>query len=325
MSKPLRGRVAVVAGATRGAGRGIARMLGEAGATVYCTGRSSRVQPNASSHVHAGRPETIEETADMVTADGGTGIAVRVDHTAEDQVVALFERVGREQSRLDVLAIVMTGQPASWKNFLEETPAEGKTFVDGWIWPHVVTAWHGAKLMTRHRGGLIVELVEQDNVGYHGAFYFDMMEILLKRLVLGLANDLGKSGITAVAVAPGFMRTEAILEGFGVTEANWRDALGNPQAAAMGWGGSETPCFVGRAVAALAADPDVARKNGGIYTTRSLSEEYGFTDVNDTCPDYEVLAAAFEQAKSTFLAPMIEASEFVKVNWKLTSKAESPS
>jgi NAD(P)-dependent dehydrogenase (short-subunit alcohol dehydrogenase family) len=325
MPTPLSGRVAVVAGATRGAGRGIARMLGEAGATVYCTGRSSRVQPNVSTHVNAGRPETIEETADMVTADGGTGIPVRVDHTVEDQVVALFERVGREQGRLDVLAIVMTGQPASWKNFLEETPAEGKTFVEGWIWPHVMTAWHGANLMVQQRAGLIVELVEQDNVGYHGAFYFDLMETLLKRLVLALANDLGKSGMTAVAVAPGFMRTEAILEGFSVTEANWREALGNPQAAAMGWGGSETPCFVGRAVAALAADPHVARKNGGIYTTRALSEEYGFNDVDGVRPDYAVFDAAIEQAKKTFLAPMVDAGRFAPVDWKLASKPEIPS
>ena len=180
-------------------------MLGEAGATVYCTGRSSRVQPNASGHVHAGRPETIEETAEMVTRDGGTGIPVRVDHTADVQVAALFEQVAREQNRLDILAIVMTGQAASWKAFLEETPAEGKTFVDGWIWPHVVTAWHGAKLMTQHRAGLIVELVEQDNVAYHGAFYFDLMETLLKRLPFsprgwpttatslgGLWNDYGE-------------------------------------------------------------------------------------------------------------------------------------
>ena len=300
-------------------------MLGEAGATVYCSGRSSRVQPNPSSHINAGRPETIEETADMVTAGGGTGIPVRVDHTAEDQVVALFDRVGREQRRLDILAIVMTGQPASWKNFLEETPAEGKTFVEGWIWPHVMTAWHAAKLMVQQRAGLIVELVEQDNVRYHGAFYFDMMETLLKRLVLGLANDLGKLGLTAVAVAPGFMRTETILEGFSVTETNWRDALGNPQAAAMGWGGSETPCFVGRAVAALAADSHVARKNGGIYATRTLSEEYGFNDVDGVRPDYAVLDAAIEQAKKTFLAPMIDASRFAQVDWKLAPKVEMPS
>jgi NAD(P)-dependent dehydrogenase (short-subunit alcohol dehydrogenase family) len=295
-------------------------MLGEAGATVYCTGRSSRTQPNLSRGTNAGRPETIEETADMVTADGGTGIPVRVDHTAEDQVAALFERVGREQRRLDVLAIVMTGQPASWKNFLEETPAEGKTFVEGWIWPHVITAWHGVKLMVPAGAGLVVELVEQDNVGYHGAFYFDMMETLLKRLVLGLAHDLGKAGVTAVAVAPGFMRTEAILEGFGVTENTWRDALGNEQAAAMGWGGSETPCFVGRAVAALAADAQVARKNGGIYTTRALSEEYGFTDIGRTRPDYAVLDAAIEQAKRTFLAQMVDAGRFAGVEWKLSTR-----
>jgi NAD(P)-dependent dehydrogenase (short-subunit alcohol dehydrogenase family) len=247
---------------------------------------------------------------------------MRVDHTAEDQVVALFEQVGREQNRLDILAIAMTGQAASWKNFLEETPDEGRAFVDGWIWPHVVTAWHGAKLMARHRTGLIVELVEQDNVGYHGAFYFDLMETLLKRLVLGLANDLGKSGITAVAVAPGFMRTEAILEGFGVTEANWREALSQPQAAAMGWGGSETPCFVGRAVAALAADPDIARKNGGIYATRVLSEEYGFNDVDGIRPDYGVFDAALEQARKTFLAPSIAAGRFTGVDWKLAPKMD---
>src|SRR5687767_3905441 len=155
MSKPLSGRVAVVAGATRGAGRGIARMLGEAGATVYCTGRSSRTQPNTSHHSSAGRPETIEETAEMVTAGGGTGIPVRVDHTADDEVASLFERVRREQKRLDLLAIVMTGQPASWKSFLDDSPAAGRAFVESWIWPHVVTAWHAANLMVTHRSGLI--------------------------------------------------------------------------------------------------------------------------------------------------------------------------
>jgi NAD(P)-dependent dehydrogenase (short-subunit alcohol dehydrogenase family) len=205
---------------------------------------------------------------------------------------------------------------------MEESPAEGKSFVDGWIWPHVTTAWHGAKLMAAKGSGLIVVLVEQDNVGYHGAFYFDLMETLLKRLVLGLANDLGQAGLTAVAVAPGFMRTEAILEGYGVTETNWRDALGNPQAAAMGWGGSETPRFVGRAVAALAADPQVARKNGGVYTTRALAEEYRFHDVNGARPDYAVFDAALEKARETFLAPMAAAGRFTEVDWKLVPKVE---
>ena len=320
--RDLSGRVAVVAGATRGAGRGIARMLGEAGAIAYCTGRSSRVQPNTSNHVNAGRPETIEETAEMVTAAGGTGIPVRVDHTAEDEVAALFERVGREQKRLDVLVIVMTGQPATWKTFLDESPGDGRAFVESWIWPHIVTAWHAAKLMVTRRSGLIVELVEQDNVAYHGAFYFDIMETLLKRLVFALANDLGKSGITAVAVGPGFMRTEAILAGFGVTEDTWRDALSKPQAAAMGWGGSETPCFVGRAVAALAADANVVSKNGGIYTARVLADEYGFTDIDGGRPNYAVLDAAVDHAKKTFLTPMMEASGFTKVDWKVARKNE---
>ena len=323
MSKPLNGHVAVVAGATRGAGRGIARMLGEAGATVYCTGRSSRTQPNTSSHSSAGRPETIEETAEMVTATGGTGIAVRVDHTSDDQVAQLFRRVSREQNRLDVLATVITGQPASWKNFLDEKPAQGRAFVEGWIWPHVLTAWHAAKIMAKRRSGLIVELVEQHNVGYHGAFYFDVMETLLKRLIFGLAHDLGTHGISAVAIGPGFMRTEAILEGFGVTEANWRDALAKPEAKAMGWGGLETPCFVGRAVAALAADTNVARKSGGIYTAWGLSEEYGFTDIGGQRPDNAVLTAAVEAAMTTFLAPSVAASRRISVDWKLGPKIDT--
>lgn len=314
----LSGRVAVVAGATRGAGRGIACMLGEAGTTVYCTGRSSRSQPNPGTS----RPETIEETAELVTAGGGTGIPVRVDHSAPDQVAALFDRVQRDHGRLDVLAIVMTGQPASWKPFLEDDPAAGRAFVEGWIWPHIVTSWHGAKAMAPRASGLVVELVEQDNAGYHGAFYFDLMETLLKRHAFALANELGKHGVTALAVAPGFMRTEAILDRLGVTESTWRSALDNPQAAAMGWGGSETPSFAGRAVAALASDPHVSRKNGGIFTTRALSREYGFTDLDGTCPDFAVLDAALEEAKRTFLAPLVEGTRSVRVDWNVAAKRE---
>jgi NAD(P)-dependent dehydrogenase (short-subunit alcohol dehydrogenase family) len=287
--KTLNGRVAVVAGATRGAGRGIARMLGEAGATVYCTGRSSRTQPNTSDHHYAGRPETIEETAEMVDAAGGKGIAVRVDHTVDAEVAALFKRVRREQKRLDVLVNILTGKPVTdWSSFWKLAPEKGRELVDSWIWPHLVTAHHAAKLMVERKSGLMVEIVEQHTIGYHGQFYFDMFEAALKRLVYGLATDLAPKNVAAVAITPGFMRTEAILEGFGVTEENWEVAAReNPKAKSFGFAGSETPCFVGRAVAALAADPKVAAKSGGVYSSWGLSEEYGFTDVDGRRPNMQ--------------------------------------
>jgi len=285
--KPLEGHVAVVAGATRGAGRGIARMLGEAGAIVYCSGRSSRSQPNTSTHHHAGRPETIEETAELVTAAGGLGIPVRVDHTVDEEVAALFARIQREQKRLDALVNILTGQPVgSWKRFWQLPLEEGRAFVNGWVWPHVVTCWHAAPLMVKRKSGLMVEIIEQEGIGYHGQFFFDLMEISLKRLSYGLAQELAPRGVTALSITPGFMRTEAILDGFGVTEANWRAAAEtNPEAKRWGFISSETPCFVGRAVAALAADPNVARKTGGVYTSWGLSEEYGFTDLDGSRPN----------------------------------------
>jgi NAD(P)-dependent dehydrogenase (short-subunit alcohol dehydrogenase family) len=314
--KPLDERVAVVAGATRGAGRGIARMLGEAGGTVYCTGRSSRGQPSPT-----GRPETIEETAEMVTAAGGVGISVRVDHSVDDEISGLFERVTKDAKRLDVLVNVFTGPPATWRDFLTESPIEGRRFVEAWFWPRVVTAWYAAHLMAERRSGLIVELVEQPNVGYHGAFYFDVMETLLKRMIFGLAHDLESIGVAAVAVGPGFMRTEAILEGFGVTEANWREALKDPRAAAFGWGGSETPCFVGRAVAALAADPQVIKKSGGIYTARELADEYGFVDVDGKRPDHAVLDEAVKNAMES--GPLAALKRKVPHEWELIRRSRT--
>jgi NAD(P)-dependent dehydrogenase (short-subunit alcohol dehydrogenase family) len=284
--KPLEDRVAVVAGATRGAGRGIARMLGEAGATVYCTGRSSRTQPNTSDHHYAGRPETIEETAEMVDAEGGAGIPVRVDHTVEAEVAALFKRVKRDSKRLDVLVNILTGPPvASWGPFWKLPLDKGFAMVERWVWPHVVTSWHAAPIMTKRKAGLIVEIVEQDTLGYHGQFFFDMFEMMLKRLAFSLGEELAPHGVSAVAITPGFMRTEAILEEFGVTEANWRHAAEhNAKAKQFGFAGSETPCFVGRAIAALAADPNVVDKSGGIYSSWDLSDEYGFADVNGERP-----------------------------------------
>jgi hypothetical protein len=233
-------------------------------------------------------------------------------------VAALFQRVAQDHQRVDLLANVITGDPASWKGFLEETPSEGRTFVDSWIWPHISTAWHAARIMAAHQSGLLVELVEQNVIDYHGAFYFDLMEILLKRHIFALAHNLGQSGITAVAVEPGFMRTEAILEEFGVTEANWRDGL--QEGKVWGWGGSETPCFVGRAVAALAADAGVARWNGRICTAWDLSAHYGFTDIDGSLPDREVLVAAQAEARQTFLAPMFAATESVPVEWRVAPR-----
>ena len=287
MAAPLDGRVAVVAGATRGAGRGIARMLGEAGAIVYCTGRSSRTQPNTTDHHYAGRPETIEETAELVAAAGGEGIPVRVDHHVERDVAALFARVRRERRRLDVLVNILTGRPvASWSAFWKQPLDAGRSFVDSWTWPHIVTAWHAAPIMAKQKSGLIVEVVEQPGIQYHGQFFFDLMEASLKRIAYGLAVELAPHKATALAVTPGFMRTEAILEGFGVTEATWRDAIEHPKAKGFGWAGSETPCFIGRGVAALAADPGVVAKGGGLFGSWALADEYGFTDIDGARPHW---------------------------------------
>jgi NAD(P)-dependent dehydrogenase (short-subunit alcohol dehydrogenase family) len=285
--KPLEGKVAVVAGATRGAGRGIARMLGEAGAIVYCTGRSSRTRPNTSDHHYAGRPETIEETAELVEAAGGVGIPVRVDHTVEAEVVALFQRVKRERKRVDVLVNILTGPPVkAWQPFWKLGLDEGRAMFDRWVWPHVATCRYAVPLMVERKSGLLVEIIEQDAIGYHGQFYFDLFEIALKRLVYALGEELAPRGVAALAITPGFMRTEAILDHYGANADNWRQvAETNKEAKRFGFASSETPCFVGRAVAALAADPDVGRRSGGIYSAWGLAEEYGFTDIDGTQPN----------------------------------------
>jgi len=284
--KPLVGKIALVAGATRGAGRGIACMLGEAGAIVYCTGRSVRGAPPATG-VHAGRTETIEETAEMTTARGGTGIPLRVDHTDEAQVIALVERVRKEQKgRLDILVNVLGGDtPAEWKPFWKQSLDKGLRWLNTEVGSHIITNRHAAALMVERKTGLIVEITDGDEIGYRGSFFYDLVKLSTIRLAYAMAEELASKNVAAVAVTPGFMRTEAILDQFGATEDNWREvAETNAQAKSFGFIGSETPCFVGRAVAALASDPRVLEKSGGVYGSWTLSDEYGFTDVDGNRP-----------------------------------------
>ncbi|MEO8084850.1 MAG: SDR family oxidoreductase [Ardenticatenales bacterium] len=283
-ARPLAGRVAVVAGATRGAGRGIARMLGEAGATVYCTGRSTRAGL-ALSAVRDGRAETIEETAALVDAAGGRGIAVRVDHGVEAEVIALFERVKADHGRLDVLVNdIWGGDPLTewgtpfWRLDLDK----GRRLLDTAVWTHVITARHGAPLMVERGHGLIVEVTDGDFTGYRGTLFYDLAKLATIRLAYDMAQDLAGTGVTALCVTPGFLRSEAVLDHFGVAESNWRDAV----AADPFFAFSETPNFVGRAVAALAADAGVGARSGGLYASWTLAKEYGFDDVDGRRPDW---------------------------------------
>jgi NAD(P)-dependent dehydrogenase (short-subunit alcohol dehydrogenase family) len=279
--KPLEGQVALVAGATRGAGRGIACMLGEAGATVYCTGRSTRSHP-ASTGYYAGRPETIDETAEMVTARGGVGIAVRVDHLVPEQVEALVERIGKEQGRLDVVVNdISEGDVHEWKPFWKVSLARGFEMFQRAVHSHIITSHYAAPLLIKGRRGLVVEITDGDTLHYRQTLFYDLIKITVNRLAYAMAEDLHRYGVAAVAVTPGFMRTEGILEHFGVTEANWRDGAKKDPLFLS----SETPFFVGRAVAALAADPRVLEKSGGVYSSWGLAREYGFTDVDGSRPD----------------------------------------
>lgn len=279
-AKPLTGKVAVVAGATRGAGRGIACMLGEAGATVYCTGRSVRGKPATQ-----GRPETIEETAEMVSGYGGQGIAVQVDHSDEQQVQALFERVRAEQGRLDILVNDIWGgdELTEWeKPFWELDIAKGLLMQQRGVHTHIITSRYGVPLMVAARQGLVIEITDGDSPGYRGNLFYDLVKASVIRLALGMAEELRPYGVTALALTPGFLRSEAMLDRFGVTEANWQDgAKVDPHFIA-----SETPYFVGRAVAALAVDPDVFRRSGGVYSSWGLSDEYGFTDIDGRWPHW---------------------------------------
>jgi NAD(P)-dependent dehydrogenase (short-subunit alcohol dehydrogenase family) len=282
-TKPLTGRIALVAGATRGAGRGIACMLGEAGATVYCSGRSVRGKPNMTGYF-AGRPESIDETAEMVTAHGGVGIPVRVDHLIPEEVEGLIDRIRAEQGRLDVVVNdISEGEVHDYRPFWKVSLEKGFRALRQGTHSHVITCHYAAPLMIERRRttpGLIVEIGDGDTLGYRGTLFYDLVKTTVNRLAYAMAQELHEHNVAAVAVTPGYMRTETILEHLAVTEANWRDgAKKDPNFIA-----SETPFFVGRAVAALAADPNAMEKSGGLYGSWTLSDEYGFTDIDGSRP-----------------------------------------
>jgi NAD(P)-dependent dehydrogenase (short-subunit alcohol dehydrogenase family) len=277
----LTGKVALVAGATRGAGRGIAVALGEAGATVYCTGRSTRERRS-----EYDRPETIEETAELVGAAGGTGIAVAVDHLVADEVAALVARIEGSHGRLDVLVNDVWGGEllAQWNTPIWEHDLDrGLRMLRLAVDTHLITSHFALKLLVRERGGLLVEMTdgtrEYNDDNYRLSTFYDLAKASVSRLAFAQAHELAPHGATAVALTPGWLRSEMMLDNYGVTEDNWRDAGGHFAAI------SESPRFVGRAVAALAADPDVHGHTGGSFSSGGLAHAYGFTDLDGSRPD----------------------------------------
>ncbi|MFD6071106.1 SDR family oxidoreductase [Amycolatopsis lurida] len=281
MEKPLAGKIALVAGATRGAGRGIAVQLGAAGATVYVTGRST-----GSRRSEMNRPETIEETAALVDEAGGRGIASGVDHLEVDQVRELVERIDAEQGTLDVLVNDIYGAPIEWdKTVWESTLDVGLRTLRLAVDTHAITSHFALPLMIRKPGALVVEVndgtAEYNSGNYRVSFFYDLAKTAVNRMAFALGHELEPHGGTAVSVTPGWLRSEAMLDAYRVTEENWRDATKVQPHFAI----SESPAFVGRAVAALAGDAEVARWNGKSVSSGELAKEYGFTDLDGSRPD----------------------------------------
>jgi NAD(P)-dependent dehydrogenase (short-subunit alcohol dehydrogenase family) len=282
MATSLAGKVALVAGATRGAGRGIAVQLGAAGATVYVTGRSSGSQRS-----EMNRPETIEETAALVDKAGGRGIAVRVDHLVPDEVQALVQRIESEQGALHILvndiwgATRMEWNKTVWESSLDYGLRTLRLAVD----THAITSHFAIPLLIRTPGGLVVEVTDGTDdynaANYRVSFFYDIAKASVNRMTFALAHELQPYGATAVSLTPGWLRSEAMLDAYRVSEANWLEATKVQPHFAI----SESPVFVGRAVAALAGDPDVSRWNGKSLSSGQLAKIYGFTDLDGSQPD----------------------------------------
>jgi NAD(P)-dependent dehydrogenase (short-subunit alcohol dehydrogenase family) len=284
VTKPLHGQVALVAGATRGAGRAIAVSLALAGATVYATGRSVRGHPAT-----PGRPETIEETAEIIRSYGGRAYPIRVDHTVESEVRKLVGRIARrEHGRLDLLVndiwggeeLTEWGQPPWTMSY-----RLGRTMLERAVFSHILTSRYAVPLMVKRKRGILFEITDGDHLEYRGSFYYDLVKSTVIRLALAYHKEFEEAKLprlSAVAVTPGFLRSEFMLDQFGVSEENWRDAIPKVRR----FSASETPYFLGRAIVALATDPKVHAKSGKVYGSWTLAKEYGFTDRNGTRPDW---------------------------------------
>jgi NAD(P)-dependent dehydrogenase (short-subunit alcohol dehydrogenase family) len=301
----LKGCVALVAGATRGVGRGTALALGEAGATVYCTGRSTRgrKQPSTSAprrgsaaakkalpaDYYANRPETIEETAELVSARGGTGIPVVVDHLEPDRVEKLIARIRKDQGKLHLLVndISESAEHEFGKTFWQIDLERGLAMFRNAVHTHIITSHFAAPLLIdtakgKSRSGLIVEIGDGDSYTYRGNLFFDMIKTTVIRQAFAMARELRGKNVAAIALTPGFLRSEVMLEHFGVTEGNWQDAIKKDPNYAT----SETPLYAGRAIAALAADPNLMQKNGRVLSSWGLSDEYRFCDADGRRPHW---------------------------------------
>jgi NAD(P)-dependent dehydrogenase (short-subunit alcohol dehydrogenase family) len=308
----LRGRVAVVAGATRGAGRGIAAALGEAGATVICTGRSSRLRSIVSDY---DRSETIEETAELVTSLGGKGIAIAIDHLVADEVKTLAERLHNEFGKIDILvndiwgAELLKGGPSEWNTPVWDLDLEkGLRILRLAIDTHIITSKYLLPLLIEKPGGLLVEVTDgttkYNASHYRISVYYDLAKVAVNRLAFSQGHELAPFGATAVAITPGWLRSEMMLDNFGVSEGNWRDALDPARAqkgqpvAPLDFALSESPRYVGRAIVSLALDQDRKRWNQQSVSSGELARVYGFTDLDGTSPDIWQHIEDAEQAQS---------------------------